>query len=252
MKISNILNVGFCAVDLTGATQIVLGYSVKKIKGLVVTPNVDHLVSFRDDPLMKKIFEDALVRFCDGMPIVWYSKTFCEQKLPTRVAGSDLIFSVCEAAALNGQSIYLMGGQPGSCQLAIERLVAKYPKLNVVGYSCPDYGFENDDVLCETLISEINSLNPDILILGLGTPKQEKWAAKYLDRIRCGPVLCLGAAIDLAAGKILRAPLILQKTGLEWLWRLMMEPRRLWRRYLVKDTFFFIMVIKDLCFRALK
>jgi N-acetylglucosaminyldiphosphoundecaprenol N-acetyl-beta-D-mannosaminyltransferase len=246
MNTVNLLGVNFYSVDLKGAAELVLDYSIRKKKGLVVTPNVDHLVCFEKDECMKIIFSNSMLSFCDSMPIYLYGKTFKNSLLPGRVAGSDLFFSVCELAAQKSQSIYLIGGQPGSCEIAIKRLSAKYNNIIIKGFNCPVFGFENNESISLKLVEDINQARPDLIILGLGSPKQEKWASKWLHCLNCGPILCLGAAIDLAAGKVTRAPVFFQKLSLEWFWRLIMEPRRLWRRYLLNDSYFFVLIVKDL------
>lgn len=236
----------FDCVTLSEAVQYVLTSAERKITGLVVTPNVDQIVKFDNDREMFTVYKNAHFIFADGMPLVWLSKILPGNRLPERVTGADLLPAVCEAAASSGKSVFFFGGDPGIAEKAVKKLTAKFPQLVIAGTCCPDYGFENNEILSCEYVKIINASNADILFLGVGAPKQEKWGQRYLSELNVGPMLCVGAAFSFAAGIYKRSPSIVQKSGLEWLWRLLSEPRRLWRRYLIDDMRFLSLALREL------
>ncbi|NTW83585.1 MAG: WecB/TagA/CpsF family glycosyltransferase [Chlorobiaceae bacterium] len=237
--------VSFEQVTFSVAVSQILEAARQGRKGLVVTPNVDHLVMLQDDDEMRRIYQQALFSYADGMPIVWLSR-IKKNPLPERVCGSDLLIALCEKSAGTGLNSYFLGGNPGIADQAAGKLRARFPGLNIVGTWCPPFGFEKDKEQTEQIIDDINSKNVDLLFIGVGAPKQEKWADANLDRLKTGPILCVGASFDFAAGSVKRAPLWVQKSGFEWLWRLLSEPRRLWKRYLVRDSRFIPLALREI------
>lgn len=136
-------------------------------------------------------------------------------------------------------------GRPGTAAKSAEVLKARYPKLIMAGTYSPDVGFEKNPVLNNKIIHMIQNARPDILFIGLGTPKQENWADQYKDLYRVPVSIGIGASFEFIAGMVKRAPVWMQKSGLEWFWRLMLEPRRLWKRYLIDDMRFFWLVLNQ-------
>ena len=242
----NIFNLDFDALTLTEATTQITEAARNGRKGLVVTPNVDHIVVLESDNDLRKTYHEALFIFADGMPIVWLSKFLTGKKLPERVTGADLFNTVCESATEHGLRIMLMGGMPGIANRAAENLKKKFTRLNIVGTYCPPVGFDQSEAETVNMINYCNDKAPDILFFGVGFPKQEKWAYANMHRLKVGPILCVGAAIDFAAGNIQRAPELMQKTGFEWLWRLLSEPKRLWKRYLIRDSRFIFLAAREI------
>lgn len=200
----------------------------------VLTPNVDHVMLYSKDELFRCVYDNGDLIVADGMPLVWASKLFGDP-LPERVTGSDMMPQLCELAARREYKIYIMGGQIDSAVKASKKLTTLYPGLNVVGTSCPAFGFENDMEMNQRIIKDINHSKPDILFVAIGTPKQEKWIFNYKNDLDVTVLIGVGATIDFLAGAVKRAPRFTHKIGMEWLWRLMCEPRRLWRRYLIND-----------------
>lgn len=236
----------FNALTLDQAAEAIVRAAKNKRKGLVVTPNVDHVVMLQTDTEMRSIYERASFVFADGMPVVWLSRLIGKPGLPMRVTGADLLPETCKRAAETGLTLLFMGGQPGIADRAAERLKAEFPGLQVIGSYCPPMGFEKNAAETSHMVELCNRLRPDILCLGVGTPKQEKWAAAQLEKLSVGPILCIGAALDFAAGNIKRAPRWVQRSGLEWLWRLSNEPRRLWKRYLMRDSEFLLLAGREI------
>ncbi len=243
---TQLLGVSFEQATMSSAVSQILDAARQGQKGIIVTPNVDHIVMLQDDAEMRRIYQEALFRFADGMPIVWLSRFVNANPLPERVAGSDLLIELCKKSAGTGLNLYFMGGNPGIADLAAHKLRQQYDGLNIVGTWCPPFGFEHNPTETELIIDDINSRNVDILFIGVGAPKQEKWADAHIHRLKVGPVLCVGASFDFAAGTIKRAPLWIQNIGFEWVWRLASEPGRLWKRYLLRDSRFIPLALKEI------
>lgn len=196
----------------------------------VVTPNTDHIVRAETDASFVAICAGADLVLADGMPVVWASRCLGDA-LPGRVAGSDLMPALCAAAAAENLSIFLLGGLPGEAELAVANLHAVYPALLVAGTYSPPFGFETDLAECRRIVAHINAAAPAFVFVGVGSPKQEKWIAAWRHELRCGVLLGIGISIAFLAGTVRRAPQLMQKTGTEWLYRLVQEPRRLALRY---------------------
>ena len=214
-----------------------------------MTPNADHIVQILEDENLYEIYRDSYLVFADGMPIVWLSSVLPGMSLKARVTGSDLIFEVVRCCQDTDLKILFVGGAPGIARRAKERLELKYPGVNLLTPICPPFGFEESEELCRELLDECNMRDPDIIFVGLGCPKQEQWAHANLNRLKCGPILCTGAAFDFAAGTKSRAPRALQKIGLEWLWRLGQEPLRLGGRYLFRTPRFILYSVREVVMR---
>lgn len=197
----------------------------------VVTPNVDHVILFQEHAGLRQAYDEASLTLADGAPVVWASRCL-GKPLPERVAGSDLAPRLFEAANVRGPlKIYLLGGMPGVAERAAQNITARWPNIEVVGTASPPLGFERDPEQNAALLEEISLLRPDILLVGLGAPKQELWVHEHRRELAVPVALCIGATIDFLAGERRRAPLWMRRTGLEWLYRVLSEPRRLWRRY---------------------
>jgi N-acetylglucosaminyldiphosphoundecaprenol N-acetyl-beta-D-mannosaminyltransferase len=203
--------------------------------GFVVTPNLDHLRRARSDGDYARLIAGADLVVADGMPIIWASRLRGEP-LPQRVAGSDLIGSLSAAAAVRGRKIFLLGGAPGAAEGAAAVLTAKYPELTVAGHYCPPVGFENDPAEMSVVVDTLKAQQPDIVFVGLGSPKQERLIEAIAGELPGAWWLGVGYSFSFLAGDGRRAPMWMRKTGLEWAHRLAMEPQRLARRYLVEGV----------------
>jgi exopolysaccharide biosynthesis WecB/TagA/CpsF family protein len=203
--------------------------------GFVVTPNLDHLRRARSDGDYAGLIAGADLVVADGMPIIWASRLRGEP-LPQRVAGSDLISSLSAAAAERGRKIFLLGGAPGAAGGAAAVLSAKYPELTAAGHYCPPVGFENDPAEMSVVVDALKAQQPDIVFVGLGSPKQERLIEAVAAELPRAWWLGVGYSFSFLAGDGRRAPVWMRKTGLEWAHRLAMEPQRLARRYLVEGV----------------
>jgi exopolysaccharide biosynthesis WecB/TagA/CpsF family protein len=202
--------------------------------GVVITPNMDHLRRCSRDPEYATMLRAADLVVADGMPLVWASK-IQGTPLPERVAGSDLISSLTAAATEHGRSVFLLGGDPGTAEASAEVLRQRNPSLKLAGIYCPPIGFENDAEIMPDLLEALRSSSPDIVYVGLGSPKQEKLISVLRDKFPYTWWLGVGYSFSFLSGQASRAPLWMQKRGLEWLHRLLQDPRRLARRYLVDN-----------------
>ncbi len=216
---------------------------VEKNPSYVVTPNVDHIVKLDSDEEFKAVYKDADLILTDGMPLIWISK-FKGTPIKEKVSGSDLFPKVCELAAKNGYRIFLLGAAEGIAAKAAKNLQCKYKGLEIAGTYSPRYGFEKDKKEIDKINTIIKLAKPDILAVGLGAPKQEKFIYQFKDKLNVPVSLAIGASIDFEAGNIQRAPEWMQKCGLEWFYRLCKEPSRMYKRYLVDDFKIFRIAIK--------
>ena len=184
------------------------------------------------EPEIAKLFAAADQVVADGQPMVVASRRLCAQPLPERVATTDLFHDAARLAETDGTRFYLLGASPDENARAVAAVRAAYPRLNLVGHS---HGFLDGPALDEKL-SEIDALAPDILWLGLGVPREQTFAVRYGDRLpNVGVIKTSGGLFNFLSGTNRRAPQWMQATGLEWLWRLLLEPRRLFVRYLVTN-----------------
>ena len=202
--------------------------------GWVVTPNIDICRQLRRDPAARALVSGASLVVADGMPLVWASRLRGDP-LPERVTGASLIFTLSAAAAASGKSVYLLGGEPGVPGRAAAELERRFPGLLVAGTCAPPFGFDRQPGGIEAIAAELAQAKPDIVFVGLGFPKQEHLIAALAPGLPAAWFIGCGAAIPFAAGALPRAPHWMQPLGLEWTHRLISEPRRLFRRYLVDD-----------------
>ena len=213
-------------------------------KHFVVTPNVDHLVRLHKDAEFREVYSRASLVLPDGMPVIWASRLL-GRPLKERVAGSDMMLPACKLAAETKARVYFLGSMPGVAEKAVEKLKGMFPDLQVAGYYSPPFGFEKDGEENKRIVSAINASRTDVLFVALGAPKQEKWIAAHRSELNIKVGLCIGAGIDFIAGTVKRAPAWMHRMGLEWFWRLMSDPGRLWKRYLIEDMLFIKIFLKE-------
>lgn len=206
----------------------------KKNCSYVVTPNVDHIVRLEKDEELQKVYKNASLILTDGKPLIWISKWY-KTPIKEKISGSDLFPRVCQLAANKNYTMYLLGAAEGVADTAARNLMKKYPGLNIVGTYSPPFGFEKNEQEMNKIKTQIQDVHPDILIVGLGCPKQEKFMYYHCKELGVPISFGLGASIDFEAGNIKRAPKWMNNHGLEWLYRFSKEPKRLFKRYFVDD-----------------
>jgi N-acetylglucosaminyldiphosphoundecaprenol N-acetyl-beta-D-mannosaminyltransferase len=210
----------------------------------VVGPNAQLVTLAEKNDGFAEAMQAADLAVPDGISVVMASRML-RVPIPERVAGGDLMDRLCAEAAHYGFSVFLLGGLPGSAVMAGYNLRVRYPSLYISGTYCPPMGFEQNAAELQRVRDEVNAAAPDLLCVGFGAPKQEIWMQENRDKLRVGVILPVGGAFDTTAGLRRRAPQWVQRIDLEWLFRLMMEPRRLWRRYLIGNTKFVLLVLRE-------
>lgn len=204
----------------------------------VVTPNVDHTVLLQENKELAKAYESAHLILADGHPIVWASRLL-RKPLPERVPGSELVPALFDSFNENGQlKVFLLGALPGVGAIAAANMKQQWPNVQTVGVYSPPLGFEKDPEECNYILGRIALTRPDLVIVGLGAPKQEIWTNRHYKQMNAKAALCVGATIDFLAGEQKRAPVWMQKSGIEWLHRMCSQPKRLVKRY-AKDAWIF-------------
>jgi N-acetylglucosaminyldiphosphoundecaprenol N-acetyl-beta-D-mannosaminyltransferase len=209
--------------------------------GSVYTPNVDHVIQAESNVAFRGAYEHASLSLADGMPLVWVAGLL-DCPLPGRVAGSDLLVPLMELAGRRSWSVYLMGGAPGVAEAAA-RLLAERFGIRVAGWDAPVIRSDGSDVTGDS-IGRASAARADLVLVALGPPKQELWIHRASDALRPAVALGIGAGLDFLIGRHKRAPVWISAAGLEWMFRLIQEPRRLWRRYLVDDPRFALVVLR--------
>lgn len=207
----------------------------------IFTPNTDFIIQAIKDKQFKNILNSADLLIPDGKPLVWASR-FLGKPLKMKVSGSEVFFRICEKASTLGYKIFLMGAKDNVANKAKRNLEENYPGIKIVGTYSPPFGFEKNKKELHKIINMLLVSEADILIVGLGTPKQEKFIFSYKKNYRIPLSIGVGASIDFAAGTKKMPPRRIKKVGFAWLWRLLEEPKRLWKRYLIEDMKFFYYV----------
>ena len=215
-------------------------------KGVVFTPNVDHLMKLQYDPTFKQAYEVADYKICDSQ-IVLYASKFLGSPLQAKISGSELFPVFCDHHRVNEKiKIFLLGGAEGIADRARDRINRKTGRNIIVEAHSPSFGFEKDEVECQAIVQMINDSPATVLVVGVGAPKQEIWIFNYKNQLpKIDIFMAVGASIDFEAGNKPRSPEWMSDLGIEWLYRLWCEPTRLWKRYLVDDLPFFWLIIKQ-------
>lgn len=232
----NVLGVAVSGLNLQSARDIVLEAVRSRSKGYICVTGVHGVSEAQSDPEFRRILNHAFLNTTDGMPLVWLGKKLSGPDVD-RVYGPDLMAEIFEATRDTPYTHFFYGGGPGVADALRERMVERYPGLKVVGTYCPPFRPLNTAELAE-LKQLFSEKRPDMTWIGLSTPKQERFMAAHLDQLDTTLMFGVGAAFDFGAGRIRQAPRWMQRSGLEWFFRLCSEPRRLGRRYLVNNPLF--------------
>jgi N-acetylglucosaminyldiphosphoundecaprenol N-acetyl-beta-D-mannosaminyltransferase len=224
-----LLGVAFDSLTLAEALQRLEAMVAARRPHYVVTANVDFLAQAREDVELHRILNDAHLVLCDGTPLVWASRLF-GNALPERVAGADLVPHLLRRAARRRFRVYFLGATPEANARAVANVRAQFPGLLIAGSHAPPFR-PLLEMNHEEIVARICAAQPDILLVSFGCPKAEKWIGMHYQRLGVPVTIGVGATIDFLAGRMKRAPVWMQRSGMEWLFRLCQEPRRLFRRY---------------------
>jgi N-acetylglucosaminyldiphosphoundecaprenol N-acetyl-beta-D-mannosaminyltransferase len=230
-------------VGVADAARKLASYAASPRMHQVVTVNLDFLRIAQVDDDFRQTINEADLAVADGMPLVWASR-LGGRPLPERVTGNSLVEKACELSAATGAGIFLLGARPGLAEAAARTIATRYPGAMVAGTYSPPFGPLSPDVDRE-MVERVNRSGARILLVALGAPRQDKWIRAHRHELRVGVALGIGCGIDLLAGIVPRAPLWMQRAGLEWLHRFRCEPGRLWRRYFVNDTPMFARLVAE-------
>ncbi|MDR2940011.1 MAG: WecB/TagA/CpsF family glycosyltransferase [Clostridiales bacterium] len=241
MDTTEVLNVPVSTYTKEESSQLLLGFLSENRNHILITPNPEIVLEARKDPDLMRIIKSADLVVPDGIGVVIASK-FNKVKIPERVAGYDLIQGLFNNIKDGGATVYLLGGGKGVAELAAKNMMRKYKGLNIIGVNDGYFDGRKEKLIIE----EINRLKPDILLLGLGYPKQEKFADKYKSALPVKLTCCIGGSFDVMSGKTKRAPELFQKLNLEWFYRLITEPSRFFR--MLRLPLFMFIVIKEKLF----
>ena len=235
----NLLNIEF---DNLSLRQL-----LKELKsGVVFTPNVDHLMKLQCDWEFFQAYELADYKLCDSKILI-YASHFLGTPIKEKISGSDFFPAFCNYHKNNEKvKIFLLGGNKGVAIRAQEKINKKVGRNIVVAAHSPSLGFEKNEQECAAILEMINKSEATVLAIGVGAPKQEKWIYKYKSKLpKINFFFAIGATIDFEAGNVKRAPKWISEVGFEWLYRLLSEPQRLWKRYLIEDLPFFWLILKQ-------
>jgi exopolysaccharide biosynthesis WecB/TagA/CpsF family protein len=215
-------------------------------QGVLFTPNVDHLMNLQKDKDFYLAYQQADFVVCDSQ-IVRFASKFLKRSIVETIAGSDFLSLFCFHHKANPNiQVFLLGAREGVAQQAMHNLNEKMGRDIVIGVHSPSFGFETNEAECRDIIQKINESKANVLVVGVGSPKQEKWIAKYKDQLPLVKIFMgLGATIDFEAGIVRRSPIFLRKIGMEWAFRLCSDPKRLWKRYIINDIPFFLLIFKE-------
>ena len=236
----NILGVGISALNMENALAQISRWIRHQERHYVSVCNVHTVIECQRNPEMRKAVNGAGLATPDGMPLVWLARRKSGRNVQ-RVYGPDLMLALCQLSAQTGYSHYFYGGASGVPELLAERLTARFPGLKVAGSFSPPFRPLTSKEDTE-IAARINAAAPDVVWVGLGTPKQDLWMAAHRSRLDASVLIGVGAAFDFHTGRQKQAPRWMQRNGLEWLFRLVQEPRRLWCRYLVYNPLFVALV----------
>ncbi len=232
----NVLGVGVSALTLAQARDLVLGARGAHQLGYVCITPVHAVSEARRDPAFRKILNESFLTTPDGMPLVWLGPAGVE-----RVYGPDLMLAVCDGGRAIGLRHYLYGGAPGVAELLRDKLCTRFPGLEITGTFTPPFRSLTANEAA-ALRADIARAQPDVIWVGLGTPKQERFMAEYAPTLDAGLLIGVGAAFDFHSGRVPQAPRWMQRSGLEWFFRLCTEPRRLGLRYLKTNPLFLLRI----------
>lgn len=224
-----ILGVNFDCVDLSGAISIIEKYMKSGEPHYIVTPNLHFIALAERDDEFRAAIKGAHLSLADGVPLIWLSR-IAKLGLKNKVSGSDLTPALCKHLSKTPWSIFFLGTSDMICHKTSAKLKSMYPGLKIAGHYSPPYG-DIDEEEQKRIREQINKVHPEVVLVALGNPKQELWMAKNYRLLNVPVLIGIGCSLDFIAGTVKRAPVFMQKCGLEWLFRILMEPRRLAPRY---------------------
>jgi N-acetylglucosaminyldiphosphoundecaprenol N-acetyl-beta-D-mannosaminyltransferase len=240
----NVLGVGVHAINMQEAVSFLLDAIAQRKKGYVCVTGVHGIMEAQCNCRFRHTLNESLLTTPDGMPTVWVGKIAGHKRMD-RVFGPDLMLNMCRQSVSRGFTHFLYGGAPGVAEDLKRNLEVRFPGLRVVGTYTPPFRPLSMDEHFD-LVQQVNSAKPDIIWVGLSTPKQERFMAEYVSKFDASLMLGVGAAFDLHTGRMIDSPEWVKKSGMQWAHRLLQDPRRLWKRYLVNNPKFLMAISAQL------
>ncbi len=240
-----LFDIPFDNFDFDDLLQFIDNAVLTQKPSYILTCNVDHLIKLESDPLFRTVYVNADVVVADGVAIIWASRML-HKPLKKKVSGSDILHELGKALEDRQYRLFFLGAAAGVAEAARQELLKQFPRMQVVGCYSPSYGFELNKSENKQIVSMLKQAQPDIVLVGVGAPKQEKWIYEHYHEYGAPVSIGVGATFDFLSGKVKRAPRLFQRVGFEWLWRLLQEPGRLWRRYLVEDMKFLKRMVDEI------
>jgi len=238
-------------VDMHGALDRIAALVAAAQGGTVFTPNVDHVVQAESNDTFRRAYARASLSLVDGTPVLWASRML-GQRLPGKVSGSDLLYPLMQRAAAHRWRVYLLGAGPTVAERAAQRLVEQLPGLDIVGTDSPPVSVDQPSAADAAIAERVARTKPHLVLAAFGAPKQEILSERIRHLIQPAVIVCVGAALDFAAGVARRAPSWMSTGGLEWLYRLAQDPRRLAGRYLLRDPLFLWVIARQVALKVMR
>ena len=235
MEKQPLLNTYVNNVNMDEAIQAIEDMIASEKKSYIVAINVDVVMKIENDSYLKEITDKADMVLVDGKPLEWIAK-WHKRPIKAKISGSDLVPLLCKRAAKKGYSLFIIGGKNGIAEKAKQNLERDLPEIKIVGTYSPSFGFERDETELSRINEMISDVHPDILIACFGCPKQEKWIYENYQKYDAKVSVCAGATVDFLAGNVNRAPKWMSDHGLEWFYRFLQEPKRMFKRYFIDDV----------------
>lgn len=229
-----LLNTYVNNIGMKEAIEEICRFVNEKKKSYVVAVNTDVIIKIKNDEYLKRITDEADLTLVDGKPLIWIAN-WLKHPVKEKISGSDLVPRLCRIAADKGYTIFIVGGKNGVADKAKMNLERTFAKIKIVDTYSPPFGFENDENELEKINRRISNASPDIVIACFGCPKQEKWVYENYKKYNAIVSICAGATVDFLAGSVKRAPKWMSDHGLEWFYRFLQEPKRMFKRYFVDD-----------------
>ena len=234
MEKQPLLNTYVNNVNMDEAIHAIEDMIASEKKSYIVAINVDVVMKIENDSYLKDITDKADMVLVDGKPLEWIAK-WHKRPIKAKISGSDLVPLLCKRATEKGYSLFIIGGKDGIAEKAKQNLERDLPGIRIVGTYAPPFGFEKDERELKKINEMISNAHPDILIACFGCPKQEKWIYENYQKYDAKVSVCAGATVDFLAGNVNRAPKWMSDHGLEWFYRFLQEPKRMFKRYFVDD-----------------
>jgi len=244
VKSIDICDVPVSSVNIPHACEVIDGWIAKREKVYVCVAPVSTVVDCQSDREYMDVLQKADMVTPDGIPLVWIAKMKGDRHID-RTYGPDLMLALCDYGQNKGHKHYFYGATESTCRILKNVLKDRFPDIIIIGEYAPPYSRSVVDE-DQAVIDRINALNPDILWVGLGSPKQDFWMVRHRSRLNVPVMIGVGAAFDFIAGVKRQAPRWMQRSGLEWLFRLCSEPKRLWKRYLIGNSKFIFLLFKSM------